>query len=233
MHHDMVVRKRLVVHNERMSGQLSHVFLLSPAYCGGRRALALLRPGSSSALAQRLRAGTLTLGEAFSFMSGLYFRGKLAYAHAFARANHPGESAAFVITPTRGLQVPETPVSVDLLHEFASTDISAGDPQYRVPLERDVIALAARLSLSGRVVLLGSIATGKYADVLAPALGGRLHYPASFVGRGDMSRGGLLLRSASSGIELEYQPLEPDSNRRGPRPPRLEPLVQGRRAGRA
>ena len=60
------------------------MFLLSPAYCGGRRASYLMRPGSALPLAQRLCAGTLTLGEAFAFMSGLYFRGKLAYATRFA-----------------------------------------------------------------------------------------------------------------------------------------------------
>ena len=56
-------------------------------------------------------------------------------------------------------------------------------------------------------MLLGSIASDKYLDVLAPALGGRLHYPPAFIGRGDMSRGGLLLRSAASGVELDYAPL--------------------------
>ena len=214
-----------------MSGQPSQVFLLSPAYCGGRRAVSLLRPDASHALAKRLRAGILTLGEAFSFCSGLYFRGKLAYAGVFARASQAGQPATFVITPTRGLLVPETPVSLEVLQEFASVDIGAVDPRYRVPLERDAAALAATLSPTGRVVLLGSIATGKYADVLAPAFGGRLHYPAAFVGRGDMSRGGLLLRSASSLTELEYQVLEQGAVRRGPRPPRLEALPD-RHAGR-
>jgi hypothetical protein len=205
-----------------MSGEPSQVFLLSPAHCGGRRAVALLRPDASSPLAERLRTGDVTLGEAFSFMSGLYFRGKLAYARAFAGAGH---AASYVITPTRGLQTPDARVSVELLREFATTDIGAGDPRYREPLECDVAALAQRLSADARVVLLGSIATGKYADVLAPALGGRLHYPAAFVGRGDMSRGGLLLRSAASGIELEYRRLDAGSPRRGRRPPRLDPLL--------
>ena len=206
---------------------MSKVFLLSPAHCGGRRAGILLRPGAASPLAQRLRVGTLTIGEAFSFMSGLYFRGKLSYARTFAvppaEGNAANEEASYVITPTRGLQRPEMPVSLDVLQEFAATDIAATEPRYREPLERDIAALAARLSSATTVVLLGSIATGKYADVLAPALGTRLHYPSSFVGRGDMSRGGLLLRSASSGVELEYVPFDPDAVRRGKRPPRLLP----------
>jgi hypothetical protein len=216
-----------------MSRDLSHVFLLSPANCSGRRAGMLLRHGATSELAERLRSGTLTLGEAFSFMSGLYFRGKLAYARMFTSAHEVDGSASFVITPTRGLQCPDTPVSAEILREFASTDIGAGDARYRAPLERDAAALAGRLSAGGRVVLLGSIATGKYADVLAPMLAGRLHYPSSFVGRGDMSRGGLLLRSASSGVELEYVALEPGSVRHGKRPPKLVPLPSRLLAGRS
>lgn len=196
------------------------VFLLSPAHCGGRRATALLRPDASSPLALRLRAGTLTLGEAFAFMSGLYFRGKLAYARAFADETAPETS--YVITPTRGLQAPDVPVSLELLQEFASLDIASGGARFREPLERDVRTLAVRLHPTARVVLLGSIASNKYVDVLAPLLGSRLHYPSSFVGRGDMSRGGLLLRSAASGVELDYVPLDADAPRRGRRPPRLE-----------
>lgn len=203
------------------------IFMLSPAYCAGRRAAVLLRPGSELDVALRLRDGALTLGEAFTFLSGLYFRGKLTYARAFA-AQGPAGGGALVITPTRGLQSPEAPVTADLLQEFASVDVSADDERYRRPLERDVAALADRLPAGARVVLLGSIATGKYVDVLAQRLGARLHYPPAFIGRGDMSRGGLLLRSARSGIELDYAVIEPGATRRGPRPPKLtddQPLV--------
>src|SRR5262245_50451526 len=91
------------------------IFLLSPAYCGGRRAKILLKPGSTIELAQRLDAGTLTLGVAFAFLSGLYFRGKLAYATAFGRGAFPGDAGAFVITPTRGLVPPETIVTAAVL----------------------------------------------------------------------------------------------------------------------
>jgi hypothetical protein len=202
----------------------SRIFLLSPAYCGGRRAAMLLRPESPGDLAVRLRAGQLTLGEAFAFMSGLYFRGKLAYARAFS-AHAPDDPApVLVITPTRGLQPPEALVTPELLREFASVDVDAGDARYRAPLERDVSALAARLTPSIPVILLGSIATGKYVDVLAAVLGARLHFPPSFVGRGDMSRGGLLLRSARAAVELEYAVLVPGTVRRGPRPPKLGSL---------
>jgi len=41
-----------------------------------------------------------------------------------------------------------------------------------------------------------------------------------------MSRGGLLLRHAASGVELEYAPLEAHTNRHGPRPPKLDPRTR-------
>ncbi len=195
------------------------VFLLSPAYCAGRRAAILLRPGSPLPLAQRLADGALPIGEAFAFLSGLYFRGKLAYAQAFA----PCPGGAFVITPTRGLVSPDTPVGADVLREFAAVDVSANDPRYRAPLERDARALAARLPATARIVLLGSIATGKYLDLLATWLGGRLHYPPAFVGRGDMSRGGLLLRCVDAREELDYAPFGHAVMRHGPRPAKLAP----------
>jgi hypothetical protein len=196
----------------------STVFLLSPAFCGGRRAAILLNPQSPAVTARELRAGTLSLGHAFAFMSGLYFRGKLTYAERFGEA--------FVITPTRGLQPPSLPFSLALLREFAVGDVSLDNPIYRGGLERDVAALGERLRRRARVVLLGSVASGKYVDVLSPILGDRLRYPTSFVGRGDMSRGGLLLRSAASGEELEYGPLTAGIRPRGPRPPRLDPSTR-------
>src|SRR5262245_2222795 len=191
---------------------MSDVFLLSPAFCGGRRAKALLKDESRVGLAERLHAGTLTIGEAFAFFSGLYFRGKLTYARASA-------AESFVITPTRGLLPLDTIVTADDIREFASVDVSTDNPRYRVPLTRDVTHLAARLSSDARVVLLGSIASDKYVLLLHEALGERLHYPIDFIGRGDMSRGGLLLRHASAGTTLEYRRYDATSNRRGPRPP--------------
>jgi len=64
---------------------IRRIFLLSPANAGGIRAKLMLRKEATFPLALRLRDGRLTLGEAFSFISGLYFRGKLAYATAFAQ----------------------------------------------------------------------------------------------------------------------------------------------------
>lgn len=175
------------------------------------------------ALAVRLREGTLTLGEAFTFMSGLYFRGKLMYARTFGRPPAAVRTSALVITPTRGLVRPEELISEAAVTEFARVDVSAGDARYREPLERDAIDLRACLDRECRVVLLGSIATGKYVDLLADVFGARLHYPSAFVGRGDMSRGGLLLRSAAARTELEYATVAAGIRPRGPRPPRLDP----------
>ncbi|MEO8483403.1 MAG: hypothetical protein ABI634_14410 [Acidobacteriota bacterium] len=199
------------------------VFLLSPAFCGGRRARILLREGSEVPIARRLQNGGLTVGEAFAFLSGLYFRGKLAYGRAFGRLGGGGPST-LVITPTRGLLAPDTLIDAAALLEFAATDVSLDEPSYRVPLDRDAAALAARLSSHATVVLLGSVATGKYVDALAPWFGDRLRFPAPFVGRGDMSRGGLLLRSVAAGEQLEYDPLRSGVRPRGTRPPKLEPL---------
>ncbi|MBY0495519.1 MAG: hypothetical protein K2Y23_15010 [Cyanobacteria bacterium] len=197
---------------------MNTVFLLSPAYCGGRRASILLNPKSQAETTRELRAGRLSLGRAFAFMSGLYFRGKLNYAKRFGEA--------LVITPTRGLQDPERQFTIALLREFAVGDVSLDNPEYRSALERDVMALADRIGRKTSVVLLGSVASGKYVDVLLPILGDRLRYPVAFVGRGDMSRGGLLLRSAASGEELEYGPLTAGVRPRGPRPPRLDPSTR-------
>jgi hypothetical protein len=193
------------------------VFLLSPAFCGGRRAAILLNPKSEAITVREFRAGRMSLGRAFAFMSGLYFRGKLSYAERFGDP--------LVITPTRGLQAPALPFSLKLLREFAVGDVSLDNPGYRRALERDAKALARRAG-DGPVVLLGSVASGKYVDVLLPILGDRLRYPVDFIGRGDMSRGGLLLRSAASGVELEYQSLTAGVRPRGPRPPRLDPSTR-------
>jgi hypothetical protein len=197
------------------------IFLLSPAFCGGKRARMVMRDAASFPLAARLREGGAPVGEVFAFLSGLYFRGKLAYARAFA-APPRGAPGALVITPTRGLVDPGTPVTIADLQEFAEGAVALDDPRYREPLERDARALAATTPGDCAVVLLGSVASGKYVDVLEAIWGERLLFPVDFVGRGDMSRGGLLLRAADDGAELAYAPVA-GAVRRGPRPPRLVP----------
>jgi hypothetical protein len=184
----------------------------------------LLREGATLPLARRLAERGAPLGEAFAFMSGLYFRGKLTYARHFARHADRSIQPALVITPTRGLLPIDTTIVADDLREFARVDIGRGDPGFIEPLERDLAALAPRLSETDPVILLGSVATGKYADVLSRWLDGRLWFPTPFVGRGDMSRGALLLRSAAANEELDYDVLRAGVRPRGPRPPKLSRL---------
>ncbi|MEO5754568.1 MAG: hypothetical protein ABIR38_07670 [Chthoniobacterales bacterium] len=199
---------------------MTRTFLLSPAYAGGRRAQMLLGGRGQFALARRMRAGeAVSLGEVFTFLSGLYFRGKLAYANVFAR---PDLARVLVITPTRGLVPASTPITLDDLREFAEIDIAEDDPRYRKPLERDLHRLVRQLTAQCEVVLLGSVATGKYVSVLLDLLGERIHFPSDFVGRGDMSRGGLLLRCAVDRTELRYIPVQ-GAVRKGKRPPKLTP----------
>jgi len=200
--------------------QVTRTFLLSPAYAGGRRAQMLLRDRAEFSLARRLRDGDLvSLGEVFTFLSGLYFRGKLAYANAFAR---PDLSRVLVITPTRGLVPASAGVTLSDLREFAEVDIEESDPRYRRPLERDLRRLVRQLTPECEVVLLGSVATGKYVSILIEILRERIRFPAEFVGRGDMSRGGLLLRCAVDRTELAYIPVD-GAVRKGKRPPKLAP----------
>jgi hypothetical protein len=180
------------------------IFLLSPANLSGRRANLLLSPKAKCALAIRLRATGATLGEVFSFISGLYFRGKLAYASAFARNATTGRNSVFVITAGRGLLSPETWIEPNHLHEMASVAIDLADSNYRLPLERDLLRIASEIHDCDRVVLLGSVATPKYVEPLAAVFGKRLMMPADFVARGDMSRGALMLRAVRDGKPLAY-----------------------------
>ena len=203
----------------------STVFLLSPANCSGRRAQLLLRRGGSLEMARRLRSREgAPLGELFAFISGLYFRGKLAYARAFAdEGAGQGVPRVLVITPHRGLLPWDHSVRLATVRAFARVDIHPGERRYTAPLRRSARALAAAAGSASRFVLLGSVATGKYVEVLDEALGGRLTFPVEFVGRGDMSRGGLMLRCAREGRELTYVRAV-GALRHGPRPARLERL---------
>jgi len=206
------------------------VFLLSPARCRGPRASLLTEPRSRFQLAARLRTTDgVPLGELMSFLSGLYFRGKLRYARAFARPPVGLDEGAFVITPHAGLRSPETRLSLTEFKAAGRVDIRANNPRYRKPLEATAAALSTLLGPEGEAVLLGSVATGKYVDVLTKTFGDRLRFPVEFVGRGDMSRGGLMLRCVTARQELTYVAIGPETARHGPRPPKLEPL-RGRAA---
>ena len=210
-----------MLQNPAVSG--SRVFILSPASCAGQRARLVFNEGARFDLAVRLRSPEgAALGDVFSFLSGLYFRGKLAYARAFA-APPPGVAGVLVITPNEGLLTSEELVTVARLRRFARVSIDASEARYRRPLARQARALAATLGSDCEVVLLGSIATGKYVDILGKAFGDRLRFPGDFVGRGDMSRGGLLLRCVREGRELAYRPVA-GGNLHGKRPPKLARL---------
>ncbi|MEW6160405.1 MAG: hypothetical protein AB1813_23465 [Verrucomicrobiota bacterium] len=205
---------------------MQRVFLLSPAHCGGRRARMILNPEARFDLAMRLRQHGAPLGEVFSFMSGLYFRGKLAYARAFAHTTASIDGGVMVITPNRGLVPAHAKIGIKDLQQLGQVPVDPEEPRYVRPLRRDARALARGLGPADRVVLLGSIGTQKYAEVLLPILGDRLFFPSAFIGRGDMSRGGLLLRCVSDRTELEYIPVQ-GAIRKGRRPPKLEPRQRG------
>ena len=160
-------------------------------------------------------------------MSGLYFRGKLTYARRFAAAPLDCEAGGIhVITANAGLRSPDICVTGDAIRSFAKGDIDLDNASYRRPLEKSARALADGLGGDTcDVVLLGSIASPKYVDVLQAIFGERLKFPVEFVGRGDMSRGGLLLRRAAEGVELDYVPVS-GAVRHGARPPKLPPLCR-------
>jgi hypothetical protein len=188
----------------------------------------LLSERATFDLAVRLRGDAgVAIGEAFAFVSGLYFRGKLAYALEFARPPEPDlpltASGVLVITPIAGLRPAETAVTADALRAFATVDIASSDARYRTPLVASARALAGEIGPDCDVVLLGSIASAKYVEILIDIFGDRLLFPAEFVGRGDMSRGGLLLRAVRGRQELAYAAVK-GAVRHGPRPPRLPPI---------
>jgi hypothetical protein len=183
-------------------------------------------------LARQLRSDAgAPLGDVFAFVSGLYFRGKLAYARRFARPPDPVDpiiaGGVLVITPNAGLRAADMAITVDSLRAFAGASIDLRNRAYRLPLEQAARTLLDAIGPDCDVVLLGSIASGKYVELLQPIFGERLMFPPAFVGRGDMSRGGLMLRCVTAGLELEYTPIA-GAVRHGERPPKLEPLTKAR-----
>jgi hypothetical protein len=194
------------------------VFLLSPARCSGERAEQLVT-SKRSELGKRLRDGGATVGEVMAWLSALYFRGKLAYAARFGTA-HPLPSA-LVMAPGQGLRPADWQLTTGDLQAMGKIDIETRG--FVTPLRRDAEQVAQLYGADARVVLLGSIATGKYVDSLIDVFGERLLFPETFVGRGDMSRGGLMLRAARSGEELTYRPVV-GAVRHGQRPPKLPKL---------
>lgn len=178
----------------------STVFLLSPANLGGLRAKQLMSPRAKFEAAQLYRSpGGVPIAIAFAFMSALYFRGKITYAQHFAEPSN-----VYVIAPGFGLVTADWRITEERMKLLRRTEVDVRERKYRRPLERDAKALAKTLHDDAQVVLLGSVASGKYVDILWPVFGERLVFPAMFAGLGDMSRGGLLLRAAGADRELEY-----------------------------
>jgi hypothetical protein len=181
----------------------STVMLLSPAKLSGRRGELLFSPKSDFEIARQLREpGGAALGELFSFVSGLYFRGKAEYARRFAQAQ-TGQ-AALVMTAGGGLCGLSERVTLERLRGWAAVSIRHDNPHFTAPLQRQASALLETHDESTRFVLLGSVASDKYVAPLLEVFGERLLYPSQFLGRGDMSRGALLLRAVREERELDY-----------------------------
>jgi predicted kinase len=196
------------------------LFFLSPAFLGGERAKLVFRANADFPLARQLRSEDgAALGELFSFVSGLYFRGKVAYAQAFGKAPE-GLPAALVMSPGEGLRFLHERITLERLQAWAEVSIDEHNPRFTEPLLAHAAALEQALADRARFVLLGSVATDKYVRPLQQVFAERLLFPVQFAGRGDMSRGSLMLRAARAGQELEYAPVA-DARRQRPRPVEL------------
>jgi hypothetical protein len=192
------------------------IFLISPANLSGERAALVFNPAAKFQLARDLHSPAgVKLGPLYSFISGLYFRGKMTYAERFGRPP-PGLSGGLVISPTEGLRFLHEPVTLERLRIWAKVPIDAANPRFTRPLVQHAVALERAHGGTTRFVLLGSVATDKYVEPLSKVFGDHLLFPPDFVGRGDMSRGALLLRAARAGVELPYAPVE-GARRHGPR----------------
>lgn len=189
------------------------VFLLSPASVDGVRAAQLTSPRARFEAAERYRSAEgVPLEEAFTFMSSLYFRGKIAYARHFAApppqlALDGEDDGILVITPGFGLLPPSWRITRERMKKLRRTPIDLREPAYCEPMRRHAEQLRD-LAPDIQVVLLGSVATGKYVDLLRPVFGDRLRFPRDFAGAGDMKRGGMLLRAVREDRELDYVTLD-------------------------
>ncbi|MEK6373664.1 MAG: hypothetical protein AABO58_13315 [Acidobacteriota bacterium] len=189
----------------------STVFLLSPANVSGLRAKQLMSPRASFEAARLYQSEEgVPIALAFAFMSALYFRGKIAYALHFAEIEN-----IRIITAGFGLVPPDWCITSERMKVLSRTPIDARKRTYRKPLERDALALAEQIDDDAQVVLLGSVASGKYVDILWPIFGSRLRFPSAFAGLGDMARGGLMLRAVRADRELAYTTLDAPRHRTG------------------
>lgn len=187
------------------------IFLLSPASLNGERAKLLLSPTGRSETARQIRSPEgASLEEVFTFVSSLYFRGKMAYVRRFAAPppGFPAEGSALVIAPGFGLVPPGWRIDRARAEVLRNTPIDLRCPEYVEPMRQHLRTLRENIPASTPVVLLGSVATGKYVDLLEPVFGQRLLFPRLFAGAGDMRRGSLMLRAARDGEELDYVTLD-------------------------
>jgi hypothetical protein len=192
----------------------SSVFLISPANMSGIRGTRLLDEAGKTDVHARLKGEGVELGKLFTFVSSLYFRGKLAYGNAFGKTSS-GRPGVYIITPGAGLISPETRVTQQELRAICRTEIDPNNELFCRPLD---IRRLRETCKGSRFVLLGSIATPKYIEPLMRALDGDLFYPSAFLGRGDMSRGSLLLNCVRTQVELDYvRPEPPATHSKRPR----------------
>lgn len=195
----------------------TRIFLLSPANLSGTRAKQLASPRATFKTALRFQSPDgVPIADAFEFMSSLYFRGKIAYARRFAVPSPVvGGDGIFVITSGFGLVPQDWAFTEERMKRMQKIDVDVSTRNYTKPLKEHAQLLARALDEDTQIVLLGSVATGKYVDVLLPILGNRLRFPTLFAGLGDMSRGGLMLRAAREGRELQYTTLDAPRHRVG------------------
>jgi hypothetical protein len=188
------------------------IFLISPANLNGLRAKQLASPRAKFATALRYQSPEgVPIADAFAFMSALYFRGKIAYARHFADP----PDGVLIITSGYGLVPPDWRLNEERMKRMKKIDVDVASRSYTKPLRDHARQLASMLAPDAQVVLLGSVATGKYVDVLKPILGPWLRFPKVFAGLGDMARGGLMLRAVRADKELEYTTLDAPRHRTG------------------
>lgn len=188
------------------------IFLISPANLSGLRAKQLASPRAKFQTALRYQSPEgVPIADAFTFMSALYFRGKIAYARHFADP----PDGVLIITSGYGLVPPDWALNEERMKRMKKIDVDVASRSYTKPLKDHAKQLASMLQPDAQVVLLGSVATGKYVDVLEPILGPWLRFPKLFAGLGDMARGGLMLRAVRADKELEYTTLDAPRHRTG------------------
>jgi hypothetical protein len=192
--------------------------LLSPANLSGKRGAMILSPKADFAVARELRSAEgASIGDVFSFVSGLYFRGKASYARTFAYA-HGAQPAVLVISAGGGLCSLDERITPERLRGWAAVSITEKNPHFTAPLLRHASALLNQHDPETRFVLLGSVASKKYVAPLLDIFGERLLFPPQFAGLGDMSRGALLLRAVREQRELAYAPVAGATLHRAARP---------------